>query len=289
MHPKTLVKWTNRIAVVAILALIYWVFAFIIIQVFDIRIFRQNMTEIFAFSVLGILAVMAGSLMLNIMLNLTQIAEVRSAEPTENTTPKSYKKLLISLLAIFPIIASLLFLGNIANTNKKREFMTNTVSQIAQSGHSQKIQQITQQNLSNLNKQDVINITSQIEQMSKFSPAIHHVEFIVPDTVNGEKVFLVFTQYPPHIVDTQSATEKVDTPENHIKTNHQPIDKSKLIQYYDTEKNRYLQKVFNENSNQTYFYHNNGNFELWYPYLVNGKVVGVYYVSDYMRYGKYGS
>lgn len=75
MNPKTLVKWSNRIGIFAIIALIYWVFVFIIIQVFGLRIFRHNLSEIFIFSVLGILAVMAGCLMLNIMLNLTQIAK----------------------------------------------------------------------------------------------------------------------------------------------------------------------------------------------------------------------
>ena len=69
MNIKQLVKISNIIALISIILLVYWVFIFIIAVVFGIKIFRENITEIFGFSILGILAILASSLIVNIMLN----------------------------------------------------------------------------------------------------------------------------------------------------------------------------------------------------------------------------
>ena len=75
MNLKTLVKLSNIIGTISIILLIYWVFTFVSIQVFGLRVFRENMTETFYMSVLGILALMSGALIINVMFNLTRIAE----------------------------------------------------------------------------------------------------------------------------------------------------------------------------------------------------------------------
>ena len=87
MNAKLLVKISNSIGLISIILLIYWVFTFVLIQVFGLKIFRQHLTESFLMSILGILALMGGALMLNIMFNLTRIAE--RAQPTvESKTQK---------------------------------------------------------------------------------------------------------------------------------------------------------------------------------------------------------
>ena len=75
MTPKQLVRISNIIGIVAILLLVYWVFSFITIEVFGLKVFKKNMTETFYLSVLGILALMAGALIINVMFNLTRIAQ----------------------------------------------------------------------------------------------------------------------------------------------------------------------------------------------------------------------
>ena len=59
----------------SILLLIYWVFVVIAVQVFGFKIFRENISQTFAMSILGIFALMVGSLIINVMFNLTRIAE----------------------------------------------------------------------------------------------------------------------------------------------------------------------------------------------------------------------
>ncbi len=75
MNLKKLVKLSNIVALIAILLLIYWIFIFISVEIFGLKIFRENISQTFAMSVLGIFALMAGSLMINVMFNLTRIAE----------------------------------------------------------------------------------------------------------------------------------------------------------------------------------------------------------------------
>lgn len=74
MNAKKLVKATNIVGMVAVVLLVYWVFVLILSNVFGLKVFREYITEIFLMSILGIFAVMAGALILNIMLNLTRIA-----------------------------------------------------------------------------------------------------------------------------------------------------------------------------------------------------------------------
>jgi len=75
MNLKTLVKLSNVVAAISIVLLIYWVFVFISVEVFGLKIFRENISQTFGMSVLGILALMGGSLMINVMFNLTRIAQ----------------------------------------------------------------------------------------------------------------------------------------------------------------------------------------------------------------------
>lgn len=55
MNHDFLIRHTNRIAVYATVTLIYWVFVFFLITIFDLKIFREHITETFFMSLLGIL------------------------------------------------------------------------------------------------------------------------------------------------------------------------------------------------------------------------------------------
>ena len=42
MNPKQLVKLTNTVGIVSFVLLIYWIFVFILVQVFNLKIFRLD-------------------------------------------------------------------------------------------------------------------------------------------------------------------------------------------------------------------------------------------------------
>ncbi len=75
MNLKSLVKLSNIIALISIVLLVYWVFIFVSVEVFGFKVFRENISQTFAMSVLGIFVLMAGSSMINVMFNLTRIAQ----------------------------------------------------------------------------------------------------------------------------------------------------------------------------------------------------------------------
>ena len=132
MNAKKLVKATNIIGMVAVTLLVYWVFALILIQVFGLKVFREHITEIFLMSILGILAVMGGTLMLNIMLNLTRIAERGQKEEIHGG-----RKTVYLLLAVFPILAVLLFGGNYLTIQQKRDILIQSSERIVKDNSAQ--------------------------------------------------------------------------------------------------------------------------------------------------------
>ncbi|TRX15873.1 hypothetical protein FNW25_17185 [Flavobacterium franklandianum] len=127
MTPRQLVKLSNIIGITAIVLLVYWVFTFITIQVFGLKVFRENMTETFYLSVLGILALMVGSLIINVMFNLTRIAENKN---NDDNNGKSNKKMYVILLAIFPIIGMILFGGDFLTSSKKEKMLISSAKSI---------------------------------------------------------------------------------------------------------------------------------------------------------------
>ncbi len=138
MNHKQLVKATNLIAILGILGLMYWVFGFILIQVFGLKVFEKNLTEMFGFSILGILAVLAGSLILNIMLNLTRIAEQKENPITARAplTDNSHTGRFIVLgVAMFGVIASGLFWGDHVTSQRKFTLMQTSANQVVEKYH----------------------------------------------------------------------------------------------------------------------------------------------------------
>lgn len=118
MNPKTLVKISNAIGVISIILLIYWVFTFISIQVFGLKVFRENITESFYFSIVGILALMTGALIINLMFNLSRIAEKHNDDKSLNK--KISKRILIFFILSFPLIFGGLFAGDHLTSKRKK-------------------------------------------------------------------------------------------------------------------------------------------------------------------------
>ncbi len=105
-----IIRATNRIAVFFIGLLIYWIFIFISIQVFDFKVFRENITQSFFFSIIGIFAVLGEAVVVNIMFNLTKIAD--HIGKTETTPPKNIRTSNWRwglFIASFPLLFGLLY------------------------------------------------------------------------------------------------------------------------------------------------------------------------------------
>jgi len=128
-----IVKLTNKVALISTVILIYWVFIFVSVQVFGFKVFRQNITEIFMLSILGIFSILAGAIILNIMFNLTAIAEGkihRIQSTANNSSSLNGKKLGLGVLASFGIIFALLYFGDQATSAKKEAYLVSSASNL---------------------------------------------------------------------------------------------------------------------------------------------------------------
>lgn len=265
MNLKSLVKLSNIVALISIVLLVYWVFVFIATNVFGFRIFRERISETFAMSVLGIIALMAGSLMINVMFNLTRIAERHNRDEISEMSAVS-KKLGLAFLLSFPIIFGLL-LGGDYLTSKKKESMLIQSAQSIIENHTPKADEILSYQFS---KDWIIETRDNLDLMSKTDKNFPYVSVIVKDSIDNSDVFLGFRDY----------SEPVDE-------NIQPQKRSFIFPAIKADRD-YLNKVFDENYNEIKFNASEGNYELFYPYIKDNKKI-VLYFSDYQRYGKLGS
>lgn len=266
MNNKLLVKISNVIGIISIVLLVYWVFTFIMIKVFGLKVFRENMTETFYMSILGILAMMIGSLIVNIMFNLTRIAQKHNADNDEKKVSKLAKWILIGL---FPIIAIFLFTGDYLTSKKKEKLLVDSAKSIVENN--------------NLKSQQLLNYTFSKEYLQKASNTLNllgetdknfpNVTLIVRDTIEQSPVFLGFSYY------SQFEIEKNDTTK---------LNKISYIHKTTNTEREYLNAVFEQKTDKIRYSSNDGNYELFYPFIQNNKVI-VFYFSDYQRYGKIGS
>lgn len=265
MNNKSLVKLSNVIGIISIVLLVYWVFVFICITVFGFRVFRENLTETFYLSVVGILALMFGALIVNVMFNLTRIAEKHNQDQ-DNLPNATSKKAGIIFMVSLPIVFVLLLGGDYLTSQKREKMLISSATSIIESN-----QEKSKHLINYTFEKKWINRTEEIlgfyEKTDKNSS---NVSLIVLDTLDQSKVYLGFNDYS-------------DKENDSI-----PPRKRDFIHETTQEERAYLDDVFFKNFTGIRFSARNGSYELFYPYVRNGKKV-VLYFSDFQRYGKIGS
>ncbi len=264
MNPKQLVRISNTIGIISIVLLIYWTFTFILIEVFGLKVFRQNMTESFYFSVLGILALMTGALMINIMFNLTRIAEKHNSDLT--VTKKS-KKIIYSLILLFPLIALLLFGGDYLTSKKKENMLVESAQFIIESNTAKSEKLLNYK----FDEKYIIETAEILQLFSKTDQHFPSVEVITNDTIEGSPVFLGFNSF--------YYKEKNDT--------ISPQKKNFIVKTTQPER-EYLNQFFSGQTDKKRYSSYNGNYELYYPYIKGNKRI-ILFFSERQRYGKIGS
>jgi len=294
MNAEKLVKATNIIGMVAVTLLVYWVFALILIQVFGLKVFREHITEIFLMSILGILAVMGGTLMLNIMLNLTRIAERGQEEEV-----RGGRKTVYLLLAVFPILAALLFGGNYLTIRQKRDILTQSSERIVKDNPAQ-IDALTDYrfDLAYIKKSSEI-----LDLMAKDDLSFKSAMIIVQDKIDNKPVYLAFSadsrlNVGGEAVPAASQNEAVPAANQNVEGNDNfvmdrngekvMVKKMDYVYSPNLKEREYLQKVFAGQTQEMRYEAEDGHYSLCHPYRKNGKTI-VLCFSDYQEYGKIGS
>lgn len=269
MQYDSIIKWTNRVAYYAIIALLYWIVAFIVIQVFGLKIMREHLTELFFISVLGILGLLAAALMLSIMSNLSKISAavalnkgaIESPVQLSQGARRKWWLMAISL----PVVIGLLFAGDYASAQKKKSMLIQTAQGLIQDNQAQ------------------LNVLSQYQFNREYIQKAHQsIEIIKRTDKNFPEVALL----QPDMIDDKTVT--LGFGNSDWTTKDAEPTKTQFIFSADKKERAYLQSVFSGQTTEPYFENANGNYQLMYP-VVSGQKIMVLVFSDYQRYGKMGS
>lgn len=265
MNNKTLVRLSNIIGITSIVLLVYWVFIFIAITVFGLKVFRENLTDTFYLSIVGILALMFGALIINVMLNLTRIAEKHNQDAIITTKNKPKKLGLVFGLS-FPIVFGLLFAGDYLTSRKKEKMLISSAKSIIENNLTKSNKLVNY----SFDEKWILETEDILELYSKTDKHFPYVSVIVSDSIDNVPMFLGFANYYRADDDTT-----------------RPIKKN-FIRQTTQEERAYLKNVFFKNNNEVRFSASKGQYELFFPHSKNGRKI-VLYFSDYQRYGKIGS
>ena len=96
MNATWIVRLTNRIALFFVALLIFWVMIYMVNSIFDLKIFQQHIADAFVMSILAIFAILGSILMLNIMFNLSRIADAKQGINEPNSTQNETVKYFVS-------------------------------------------------------------------------------------------------------------------------------------------------------------------------------------------------
>lgn len=266
MNHALIIKVTNRIAFYATLALLLWVVVFLTVTVFDLKIFRDRITETFSLSILGIFAILGGSLVLNVMSNLSRISEAVSEKVgmSGSGTPISKWKMLLVALTI-PAIFGFLFAGDALSDRRKQELLMTEATAIV-SENKKELETLANYEFT----KDYLAKSSQIlSVLEKIDSSFPEVEVILLDNIDGKNVFMGFRKrdYP----------DKDESPK-----------KQDYIFSTSKEDRAYLESIFSGGKKDRRFLTKDNNYMLYVPVNAGGKIM-VLYFSDYQRYGKSGS
>lgn len=264
-HDK-LIKGTNRVALYGTAALVYWVFIFLIITAFDLKIFRERMTEVFYLSILGIFAILGGAIILNVMSNLSKISTVLASERSYQAAAARPSKTAILLIVIsFPVIAAVLFAGNHLSAVKKKNTLVASARTLM-ADRRDELAALADYSFSSAYVKKAEKTLGVIEKIDKHFPQI---VLIRADKIENKQVLLGFGR---HI----SWEEK------------KPVEKAMFIYSASQEERAYLTRVFAGEEKNFRFTSHKGDYELYFPVTVNGATM-VLFFSDYQQYGKFGS
>ncbi len=255
-------KITNKVALITVVLLMYWVFVFVSSTVFGFKVFRENMTEMFLLSILGIFAILSGAIILNIMFNLTAIAEGRLKD--DQTSKNISKGVLAAFVGSLVIIFFLLYAGDLATSKKKENYLVSAASDLVKEQQDiiHKLADYT------FSREYIERASQNIKVLSKVEEKFPRVTVITRDDIDGKQFLLGFSSY--------SGLGKNEEPK-----------KADYILSTSSEERKYLHSVLEGKISEHRFSANDGRYEVYYPVKTrHGHIV--IHLSQHSRYGKMG-
>jgi hypothetical protein len=210
----------------------------------------------------GILALMFGSLMINMMFNLTRIAEKHN-EDGQHIKATS-RKMWWAIGLSFPLVLALLLGGNYLTSKRKERMLTASAKAILDNNRT-----LSDKLLNFSFSKEWVNETGSIlELYSRTDSHFPFVTVVVADTMLSSRVYFGFNKY--------------------YKNETNIPDKTRFIQSTTQDERAYLDEVFQHNLEKTRFTADGGQYELFYPYRKGNQCI-VLHFSESPRFGRVGN
>ena len=269
------IRVTNRTALITAFALVYWVFIFAVAAVFDLRIFRERLTESFGLSIFGLITIMVGALTLNIMANLSKISHslaTREGTPVTAAAPRWRRTALLIGLS-FAVLGGLMIGGDRLTTLKREHQLLAAAERLVEDNRSQ-LAVLAPYRFDADYLRQTAEMLRVLTRIDRNFPA---VQLVVSDEIGDKPVLLAFNEYS--LPDT---AKDVATPSP---------QRSSYIYSSDSAERDYLYGWLREGTGtppQPRFEAHSGTYVLHYPFAVEGERF-VLIFSDRQSYGKFGS
>ena len=207
---------------------------------------------------------------------------------------RSYRKWGLAAIAMFPLLAAILWGGDYLTRQKKQQILIQAAQQFMNEYPQKKVALADYQfSLAYLQR------TSQyLNVLGKQDPQFDHISVIVTDQIEGIPVYLSFSgkdsiSHHAQLLPEQSTADVLVYQEQQGEKAISQVKKTDYVFAANAQEREYLQRVFAVNANantlaEQRFVAENGQYELFYPYY-DGKQTIVFRLSDYQRYGKLGS
>jgi hypothetical protein len=260
-----LVKLTVTIILLTIAGILIWFFGLILTLTFDLNVFDKGSMGFMASILGGAFVLAACSALLNLVLNLSIIAE-KSVTAEEKNEPSrlNYKSAIIFGGALI-ITAAFLFIGDHLSRDSFKKKLTSEVHDIIVR-YPKSIEKI---GTSIQDKKTLHEIPSILSFLSKLKHEFPSVIMITSGSINSEKAFLRITPY----------THEDDM-----------LKPAFNNSFYECGKKDcdYLEKIFSGKTNEKYFWNDNDNYFYYIP-ISSGDKTFILLFSKLQRYGKIGS
>ena len=266
MNKHSVVSLTNKVSIIAIFLLLYWVFIFAVSTIFGFKVFQENLTQSFFMAIMGILALLAGAVIVNIMFNMTIISQSFGKNNEETTVEKKTKKrpvLLWAFFLSFPLIALLLYAGDLRTSGQKERNLVKSARYLIEN-NSEDLQILAKYSFDSLY---IEKATGLLKILSKQDENFPSLTVLVSDNIDNKKVLLQFGNWFSWDVNEQ---------------------KTEYLFSCSPQERKYLQNSFKNRSEKHYFSAADGTYELYFPVNTRDGFM-VLYFTDRQRYGKIGS
>jgi len=257
------IRLANIAAITAIGLLIYWVFVFLVINVLGLKVFRENLTETFYLSALGIVALLGGALVVSVVLNLSKIADALAQATPPPAAQRTINKTFAWAIAFsFPITFALLYVGDLTSARLEEQRLIESAQTLIQSS-SAEINQLANYDFS---PTYIKRASELLRRLTRVDEQFPQVQAVVLDNIEGKSYLLAYSE--------SSGFEKVT--------------RADFIYPCSAEERRYLRAALSGKTNKPRFTADDYTYELYFPVVSQGRRM-VLFLSKNSRYGNYGS